>query len=261
VKTAYSFTNREWDADAGMYYYRARYYDPGIGRFIQEDPHPGISANPKSHITKYAYAGNNPIGNIDPNGKFFITGLIIASLVGGLTATSNGGNFFEGALAGAVIFTAAFYGGPYVAELFALKGTAAAATSIAAGALIGGLVGGAMHNFLGFNSFSEGFGYGAIAGAFAGYGGYKANWAQFNPVQSTPLVANSGGFALACGIGIAALTIYLIYKGNESAIKDITEPPADNGVPPLKENEYFIDQWGNEHQGAMQGDNGGQCMA
>jgi RHS repeat-associated protein len=44
VKTAYSFTNREWDQDAGMYYYRARYYDPGIGRFIQEDPHPGILA-------------------------------------------------------------------------------------------------------------------------------------------------------------------------------------------------------------------------
>lgn len=34
----YAFTGREWDAETGLYYYRARYYDPRIGRFISEDP-------------------------------------------------------------------------------------------------------------------------------------------------------------------------------------------------------------------------------
>ncbi|MCL4244488.1 MAG: RHS repeat-associated core domain-containing protein, partial [Candidatus Dadabacteria bacterium] len=34
----YSYTGREYDAESGLYYYRARYYDPSIGRFLQEDP-------------------------------------------------------------------------------------------------------------------------------------------------------------------------------------------------------------------------------
>jgi RHS repeat-associated protein len=34
----YAFTGREWDPETGLYYYRARYYDPKIGRFISEDP-------------------------------------------------------------------------------------------------------------------------------------------------------------------------------------------------------------------------------
>jgi RHS repeat-associated protein len=34
----YGFTGREWDSETGLYYYRARYYDPRIGRFISKDP-------------------------------------------------------------------------------------------------------------------------------------------------------------------------------------------------------------------------------
>ena len=34
----YSFTGREWDTETGLYYYRARYYDPAAGRFISRDP-------------------------------------------------------------------------------------------------------------------------------------------------------------------------------------------------------------------------------
>jgi RHS repeat-associated protein len=34
----YAFTGREWDSETALYYYRARYYDPKIGRFISEDP-------------------------------------------------------------------------------------------------------------------------------------------------------------------------------------------------------------------------------
>ncbi|HEY4759386.1 MAG TPA: RHS repeat-associated core domain-containing protein, partial [Thermoguttaceae bacterium] len=32
------FTGREWDADAGLYYYRARWYDANTGQFLSEDP-------------------------------------------------------------------------------------------------------------------------------------------------------------------------------------------------------------------------------
>ncbi|MBI4640627.1 MAG: RHS repeat-associated core domain-containing protein [Candidatus Tectomicrobia bacterium] len=34
----YTYTSREYDAESGLYYYRARYYDPRSGRFLSEDP-------------------------------------------------------------------------------------------------------------------------------------------------------------------------------------------------------------------------------
>jgi RHS repeat-associated protein len=34
----FRYTSRELDSESGLYYYRARYYDPNIGRFESEDP-------------------------------------------------------------------------------------------------------------------------------------------------------------------------------------------------------------------------------
>ena len=45
------YTGREYDRDTGLYYYRARYYDPEIGRFISEDP-----LGPASSMTLWADA-------------------------------------------------------------------------------------------------------------------------------------------------------------------------------------------------------------
>ena len=38
VEQPYTYTGREFDSESGLYYYRARYYDPATGRFLQEDP-------------------------------------------------------------------------------------------------------------------------------------------------------------------------------------------------------------------------------
>ncbi|MHB1173905.1 MAG: RHS repeat-associated core domain-containing protein [Sulfuriferula sp.] len=57
------FTGRE-DDGTGLYQYRARYYDPTIGRFISEDPK-GFAG---SGSNWYAYVGNNPINANDPSG-------------------------------------------------------------------------------------------------------------------------------------------------------------------------------------------------
>ena len=54
-----------------MYYYRARYYVPEIGRFIQEDPHPGVLNLPRTYTSKYIYVMNNPQRYTDPRGEFF----------------------------------------------------------------------------------------------------------------------------------------------------------------------------------------------
>ena len=64
VKFLFSYTSREWDGDAGLYYYRARWYDPAIGRFISEDPI-GIRAG-ETNLTRYVR--NSPVNIIDPSG-------------------------------------------------------------------------------------------------------------------------------------------------------------------------------------------------
>lgn len=57
------YTGRNYDADSGLYYYRARYYDPQAGRFISEDPK-GFAAG----VNFYVYVDNNPILANDPLG-------------------------------------------------------------------------------------------------------------------------------------------------------------------------------------------------
>jgi RHS repeat-associated protein len=58
-----AFSGREWDPEIGLYYYRARYYDPKIGRFISEDPI-GFAGG----VNLYSYVDNNPVLAGDPSG-------------------------------------------------------------------------------------------------------------------------------------------------------------------------------------------------
>jgi len=76
-----NFTGREWEPESGLYYYRARYYDPGTGRFLQADPRPGSIGSPMSIVNRYAYASNNPILMVDPTGTSSIFGWIVAALL------------------------------------------------------------------------------------------------------------------------------------------------------------------------------------
>jgi RHS repeat-associated protein len=61
---AYAFTGREWDKELGLYYYRARFYDPMEGRFISKDPI-GFAGG---DFNLYGYVSNNPENWIDPYG-------------------------------------------------------------------------------------------------------------------------------------------------------------------------------------------------
>src|SRR6202171_5117942 len=61
------YTARESDIETGLYYYRARYYDPAIGRFLSEDP---IGFNGGENF--YAYTRNNPVDLKDPFGLYIL---------------------------------------------------------------------------------------------------------------------------------------------------------------------------------------------
>jgi RHS repeat-associated protein len=63
VTNPFRYTARELDSETGLYYYRARYYDPSAGRFLSEDPARFVGG-----INAYPYVSNNPVDLVDPMG-------------------------------------------------------------------------------------------------------------------------------------------------------------------------------------------------
>jgi len=59
----YRYCGESYDEETGLYYLRARYYDPSIGRFMSEDP-------AQDGLNWYVYCGNNPVMYIDPLGLY-----------------------------------------------------------------------------------------------------------------------------------------------------------------------------------------------
>ncbi len=61
------FTSMPYDSVTGLYFFGTRFYDPTIGRFVQQDSFAGVPSNPLS-LNRYAYAGDNPMTFSDPSG-------------------------------------------------------------------------------------------------------------------------------------------------------------------------------------------------
>ncbi|CAM3584287.1 MULTISPECIES: polymorphic toxin-type HINT domain-containing protein [Saccharibacillus] len=79
VENPFGYSGEFWDEDTGLQYLRSRWYDPSIGRFIQEDTFEGYVNRPSS-LNPYTYVEadwgillrpmveNNPLKFVDPNG-------------------------------------------------------------------------------------------------------------------------------------------------------------------------------------------------
>jgi RHS repeat-associated protein len=56
----YRFSSKEWNDNAGLYYYLYRYYDPNLQRWLNQDP-----IQERGGLSLYEYVANNPINLID----------------------------------------------------------------------------------------------------------------------------------------------------------------------------------------------------
>jgi RHS repeat-associated protein len=105
-----TFGMHPFDDESGLYYMRRRYYSPELGRFLSPDPLPiyqpdKVLGNPKAQHP-YAYAGNDPLDNVDYTGLSFwsvvgaVVGVIAAAAVVAAVIATGG---LAGVLLGAVL--------------------------------------------------------------------------------------------------------------------------------------------------------------
>ncbi|KLU62586.1 tRNA3(Ser)-specific nuclease WapA precursor [Peptococcaceae bacterium CEB3] len=68
---AYTYRGYRFDPESGLYFLQSRYYAAGIGRFLTKDSNDFVNYKDPQTLNLYSYAGDNPVNNIDPNGKMY----------------------------------------------------------------------------------------------------------------------------------------------------------------------------------------------
>ena len=77
----YLYIGEQLDSSLGFYYLRARYMDPGLGRFMAQDPSERVIASDPTAFHKYLYTNHNPISYVDPLGLWSISLIIVVVIV------------------------------------------------------------------------------------------------------------------------------------------------------------------------------------
>ncbi|MFA7239697.1 MAG: RHS repeat-associated core domain-containing protein [Sulfuricellaceae bacterium] len=86
AKNDFLFAGEQFDAEAGLYYNRARWLDTEIGRFVSLDPFAGNPNDPLT-LNKYGYASGDPVNNVDPSGLMSMTEVGASLGIAGVGAT------------------------------------------------------------------------------------------------------------------------------------------------------------------------------
>ena len=186
------FGGGELDQRLGLVTLGRRLYDPRLGRFIQPDP-VAQTASTKDALNPYAYAFNDPVSYVDPEGEFpaILIGIIVGAVLGGAAAALQGGDLSD-ILRAAVI--GAIAGG--VGAAVGL-GASALVNGGAAGAVLGSAAGGAAGNataaFLYGGDVGRAARTGFIAGFFGGGFGYATSYAVGGMIGGGVAAHASGG--------------------------------------------------------------------
>ncbi len=158
----YKFTDQEFDPESGLYNYNARLYDPVLGKFVTADTIVPDPSSPQT-LNRYSYCYNNPLVYVDPDGHFgFIVSAIVGAIIGGVQAELSGGDFWEGAITGAVS-GALFFG---AGELVVNAGVNSFIAHTGAGMLSGGINAGITGGDIGMGIIT-----GGISGGIGEFGG------------------------------------------------------------------------------------------
>ncbi len=129
VGNRYCWQGREYSFKTGLYYFRARWYDPITGRWLSNDPI-GISGG----LNQYVFCADNPVNRTDPTGQMspilvkVITGTILGGISGG---------------AGGFVFSVP-EGAAWDVVSGSLSGAAGGGLGSLFGPILGGAVGGAV---------------------------------------------------------------------------------------------------------------------
>jgi len=75
IANEFKYAGQIYDSETGLYYLRARYYDPTTGRFISKDSNEGNIVNPLS-LNLYTYCENNPVNYVDPTGHITVNNCV-----------------------------------------------------------------------------------------------------------------------------------------------------------------------------------------
>ncbi len=185
----YKYTGQEEDKETGLYYYKARYYDPILGRFLQADS--VINGGSSMGMDLYMYTEGNPVRYVDPSGHSVLSNWLSNNGLNMLNFSISFSGFFQrafyissarwsGASAGIAASMSPTF---FLGNVLAIGGGAAAGASAigvfaamnALGVMAAGaLVGSAAASMTGSTALALGGGAGALgslAATFAGMNG------------------------------------------------------------------------------------------
>ncbi len=107
----YTYTGQEEDDELGLYNYKARLYDPVLGRFISADSVVPYPEDPQA-MNRYTYCLNNPLIYTDPSGEAYfpiveiiisvVVSILVSSTVSAYQAKNSGENPWKAAIIGGI---------------------------------------------------------------------------------------------------------------------------------------------------------------